>query len=113
MISRTYFQVLFWLLFTSVLSLSLLPISSAQLIAHGDKINHALAYGTLYYFAVRAYGFRFPLWLLAVALVMFGLGIEFVQSLTGYRFGDPWDLLANTSGILVIWLAFNLRRRRI
>ena len=116
MISRTYsqvlfWQVLFWLFFAGVLLLSLLPISGVQTIAHGDKINHALAYATLYFFAVRAFSHRCPLWLLAIALVLFGLAIEFAQSLTGYRFGDPWDLLANISGILVIWIAFNLRRR--
>ncbi|MDG1813828.1 MAG: VanZ family protein [Porticoccaceae bacterium] len=95
----------------STVALSLMPISGQQVFEAQDKIGHATVYATLYFLAVQAYGHRVPLWLLAAVLVIFGLSMELAQSMTSYRFGDPWDLLANTVGVMVIWLVFSARRR--
>ena len=88
-----------------------MPISGQQLFEAQDKIGHATVDATLYFLAVHAYGHRVPLWPLAAVLVIFGLAMEFAQSMTSYRFGDPWDLLANTVGVVVILLVFSARRR--
>ena len=39
--------------------------------------------------------------------------MEIAQSMTAYRYGDPLDLLANTSGILLVGIAYSMRRRRL
>ena len=43
----------------------------------------------------------------------FGLVIELAQSLTGYRFGDPIDLAANTLGIIVAGVFFHKQRNKL
>ena len=111
MIKTIHFQIIFWLFILSTVALSLMPISGQQVFEAQDKIGHATVYATLYFLAVQAYGHRVPLWLLAAVLVIFGLSMELAQSMTSYRFGDPWDLLANTVGVVVIWLVFSARRR--
>ena len=111
MIKKTYFQVIFWLCLLSTIFLSLMPITGQQLFELQDKIGHATVYATLYFLVVQAYGHRLPLWLLVIVIVAFGLCMELAQSMTSYRYGDPWDLLANTVGVVVIWLVFSARRR--
>jgi VanZ family protein len=111
MIKTIHFQIIFWLCLLSTVALSLMPISGQQVFEAQDKIGHATVYATLYFLAVQAFGHRVPLWLLAALLVIFGLSMELAQSMTSYRFGDPWDLLANTVGVVVIWLVFSARRR--
>jgi glycopeptide antibiotics resistance protein len=66
----------------------------------------------LFFFCVHAYGKYFPLWSLALVLAGFGLSMEFAQAMTKYRQADGWDILANSGGILVVWL-FILCYRRV
>jgi glycopeptide antibiotics resistance protein len=46
-------------------------------------------------------------------LVAFGLGLEIAQSITGYRFGDPLDLLANTLGIITVAILHLVLKRKL
>jgi VanZ family protein len=50
---------------------------------------------------------------LAILILLFGLSIEIAQSMTSYRHGDIWDLVANGVGIASIWLLLELRRRTV
>lgn len=88
------------LLVVTVLYLSLAPLNvPADLPTHFDKIEHAAAYVFL---AVWLMGLvaRPRYWRVAVALVAFGLTIEFLQAAMPFgRQGDPWDVLANVTGI--------------
>ena len=81
-------------------------------IPHVDKLIHALGYGVL---ATLACGLFAPgnarraalLWVL-----LFGGLIELAQGVWAVnRLADPWDLLANTCGIMVAVLLF--RRRNV
>jgi len=107
-------KLFFWLAIVAVTLLSLLPINVPQELVSGqDKILHSIAYGALYFLAICAYGYRFSIWRTGVVLVLFGLLMEIAQSMTAYRYGDPLDLLANTSGILLGGVAYSMRRRRL
>lgn len=88
------------LLVAAVLYLSLAPLSvPVELPTHFDKIEHAATYVLLAIWftglvARERYG------LVAVALVVFGLAIEFLQAVMPFgRQGDPWDVVANVTGI--------------
>ena len=109
------FKLFFWLAIVAVILLSLLPISVPQLVlvSWEDKIHHSIAYGSLYFLAICAYSYRFSIWSIGAILVLFGLLMEIAQSMTAYRYGDPLDLLANTSGILLVGIAYSMRRRRL
>jgi len=88
------------LLVVAVLYVSLAPLNvPADLPTHFDKIEHAAAYVFL---AVWFTGLvaRPRYWRVVVALAVFGLTIEFLQAVMPFgRQGDPWDVLANVTGI--------------
>ena len=111
MVTKNHFQIIFWLSLLGTIGLSLMPVSGQQIFELQDKFGHVTMYAILYFLAVQAYGHRVPLWLLALVLVVFGLSMELAQSMTSYRYGDPWDSLANSLGILGIWLIVSLRRK--
>ena len=88
------------LLVLAVLYVSLAPLNvPVELPTHFDKAEHAAAYVFL---AVWFTGLvaRPRYWRVAVALVAFGLTIEFLQAAMPFgRQGDPWDVVANLTGI--------------
>jgi VanZ family protein len=87
------------LLIATVLYLSLAPISQPPLPTNFDKVEHALAYACL---AVWFTGLvaRPHYWMAALALAVFGMGIELLQAAMPFgRQGDPWDMVANVTGI--------------
>ncbi|MGB5721312.1 MAG: VanZ family protein [Woeseiaceae bacterium] len=66
---------------------------------NADKVLHAITFLVL---AVWFSGqYRRPSYLrVAAGLLLFGLLIEFCQYLVGYRQADPFDMAANTAGIV-------------
>ena len=92
---------------------SLMPGGGKPLFQMQDKVAHAAIYGLLFFFCAHAYSNRFPLWLLALVLAGFGLSMELAQSMTSYRQAEGWDMLANSTGILLVWLLMLWHRRAV
>ncbi|MGB0449118.1 MAG: VanZ family protein [Porticoccaceae bacterium] len=111
MIARHKYQILFWLFVAATIMASLMPGGGKPLFQMQDKVLHAAIYALLFFCCVHAYSNRFPLWLLALVLACFGLSMELAQSMTSYRRADGWDMLANATGILMVWLLILWRRR--
>jgi len=65
-----------------------------------DKWLHALTFFVLLVWFSGQYR-RPSYWRVAVGLMIFGILIEFCQSLLGYRSADWRDVGANTAGIIV------------
>lgn len=90
------------LLVLAVLYVSLAPLNvPVELPTHFDKVEHAVAYVFL---AVWFTGLvaRPRYWRVVVALVVLGLMIEFLQAAMPFgRQGDPWDVVANATGIAI------------
>lgn len=68
---------------------------------------HFCAYaGLAYAFAFAIRHWRLPRWQRALVVIsvvsLYGVGIEFAQSLTATRVFDPTDMLANTSGASLV-----------
>ena len=69
-------------------------------IGGSDKLAHYLTY------AILSAGFsliveqRRSLWLILFGLIAYGLLLEFLQGLTGYRYEDMADALANSLGVI-------------
>ena len=113
MMAKQYFKGFFWLFLLVLVYLSLSPIPPVTPdIQSSDKLVHAAAYGLLFALAVKAYNSRLPLWALAAATMAFGVSIEWAQSLTGYRYAESLDMVANGIGIALVWLLVILSRRR-
>ena len=112
MISVAKYQILFWLCLIGTVFLSLTPtVGGEQLFELQDKVGHSGVYAGLFFLCASAYGCRYSLALLALVLAGFGLSMEVAQSMTTYRQGDHWDMLANISGILAVWALMAWRRR--
>ena len=98
---RTWF-VLGLVLLVAVLagSLASLPVPVETIMLH-DKWLHFAAYGTLMLWFAQV--FRSPLarLLLAIVLVAFGVGIEYLQGMTLTRQPEAIDVLANAVGVLL------------
>ena len=91
-----------WLLgWALCIALSLLPPIPLGEPPDSDKLGHFLAYFTLMAWAVMLFkGWRARV-LVAGALMLLGLGLEFAQAtLTTTRQGDARDMVANTLGVL-------------
>lgn len=83
----------------SVISLPA-PVKSVML---HDKLLHTVAYAALMGWFAQIYRHDLTRLLLAVALVLMGIVIEFIQGTVPQRQFDVLDMVANTSGVLLAW----------
>ena len=95
-----------WLGVLMTLVVSLMPTPFNPGIANGDKIVHLAGYGVLMFWWAQLILQR--RWRLAFAVVLFGIAIEWLQGFTPNRQTDALDVLANSSGMLLGWLAARL-----
>lgn len=91
------------------LSLVKLPRSSSS-VKNIDKIYHAIAYFLLTItWLISFYKKKNTKVLIVFACIFFGILIEVMQSkFTSYRTGDSLDIIANSVGVLLAVLFFNL-----
>lgn len=97
---------IFWLSVLLITTGSLVPgdMLPPQTFDVWDKAQHALGHGWVALCGLVAYGHRArPL---VVGLLCWGGAIELLQAASGWRQGDPLDLLANATGVaaaLLLW----------
>ena len=87
-----------YLLLALVAYLSLVPITTE--VPASDKTLHLITYAGLSAFFTTLVQASRSLWLVAAGLVLFGVLLEILQGLTGYRFFEWLDMLANSLGVL-------------
>lgn len=115
-----------WLLGLALLLwFSLTPQPLLLPMAQGDKLEHLLSYAVLAGYAGALFaGWRARI-AAALALMLLGVLLEWLQGLTSYRLADPYDAIANGIGVLLgmavamtslgdalQWLDARLSRRR-
>lgn len=111
MSARVIFAVVLVLL--SVLFLWKVDASQAAGIPYFDKIAHCGAFFILAFTFHRA--FPLPLWAGVLILTLYGLAIEYAQSLMPYRAAEAWDLVADAAGVLgyyatnAVWVKWQQR----
>ena len=66
-----------------------------------DKIAHVLVFFWMTYYGIRTYSKW--VYCVLVGLCFYGLIIELLQGLTGWRMADGEDMLANLAGIGLGW----------
>ncbi len=99
---RNVWLALGWLWVAAVFYLSLTPHPPEPVSFSGsDKFEHALAYALLMLWFCQLYGERRVRLFLAFAAM--GGVIEILQGLSGYRYFEYADMLANASGALIGW----------
>jgi len=84
--------------------LLLIPYNLPELFTHMDKVGHVL------FFALFPYAFSFFLSLRKAVLLAFAIGIvvECCQHFMESRTGSIDDIVANTAGVLLMWLILSL-----
>ncbi|MDO8990402.1 MAG: VanZ family protein [Sideroxyarcus sp.] len=93
-----------WLWIAAVFYISLMPHPPEPVSFHGvDKLEHLLAYATLMLWFCQIYLDQQMRIRLFAGFVIMGIGIEFLQSMGGYRNFEYVDMLANTLGVLFGW----------
>ncbi|MFB8829328.1 VanZ family protein [Azotobacter sp. CWF10] len=101
---------------TAVLALALMKDVSPPLDTGWDKGNHLLAFGVLAF--LGRMGFPGRRWLVPAGLLLYGIAIEVLQGLTGYRIAEYRDLLADLLGIAMgslaaaAWLRYRRQDRQ-
>ncbi len=106
---RRLWIALAWLGVAAVVVGSLIPVSQDGLAEGQDKLVHAAMYGILMGCFCRAYPDRRRWAAWAGGLIALGVVLEFLQGWTGTRSCDPWDMLANGSGVAAVWLGLGLQ----
>ena len=96
-------QNLGYLLLIMIVVLSLIPAPQTSFQLPSDKLNHFVAYGVLMGWFAQLYP-RHYYWKFAGLFVLLGVLLEFLQGMTGYRFFEYYDMLANALGVLLGWL---------
>ncbi len=105
-------RALLALLVAGVCWLAFSPAPPAALDTGWDKLNHLLAFSTLAFTASQAYpGARRRPWMVALALLAFGVFIELVQTQIPSRSADVLDVCADSVGIAAGLLLHALWRR--
>ncbi|MDB4297813.1 VanZ family protein [Flavobacteriaceae bacterium] len=75
---------------------------------NADKLQHAIAYGSLSFFWIQAkhyYKVVVKVYIILLIIIAFGIIMEFLQwSVTANRTADVYDAIANTIGCLLGYL---------
>jgi VanZ family protein len=86
----------------AVVVLSLIPVE-VDLGEDRDKLAHFLGYGSLALWFGMIFSSRIAQLGVALAFCAMGVGLEFLQGLTGYRTMDVADMIANALGAALGW----------
>ena len=93
-----------WALVAVVLYLSLTPRPLDLQEEHGDKYSHLLAYFVLMGWFQQLYPAQLSRLLLLGLFIGAGVGLEYLQGMSGARFFDVADMVANMLGAVLAWL---------
>lgn len=103
-VPQSLFKLVFYAALLTVLVLSLLPVGHPDF-SPNDKVNHFFAYLVLMLLGFLAH--QKPA-RTALKVVLFGVLIELLQGLTGYRLFSLLDIVANSSGVLAGYILVRL-----
>jgi len=81
------------------LSLTSNPVETGLDYPHQDKLFHAFAYFILMFWFSQIYHDKFKRNMIAVAFVVMGLTLEYLQSFDPERYSEIADMVANTAGV--------------
>jgi VanZ family protein len=94
-----------WLLVGAIVYLSLMPAPPDVDLSDGDKVAHLLAYAVVTLWFVQIYESPRSRVVIALGLVLLGIGLEFLQGYSGYRSLEIADMGANAGGVVLGWVS--------
>ena len=93
-----------WVLVGTIIWLSVTPRPIELGVAHGDKLGHLLAYGSVMFWFCQLYPRRATRMACATGFIAMGVALEFVQLGLGYRSFEVADMAADAAGVAIGWL---------
>lgn len=88
----------------AIIYLSLVPHPPQPIsFEYSDKLEHMLAYGLLMLWFCQIFSRPAHRILMAILLILLGIGMEYVQGMIGYRYFEFADMLSNSAGVLLGW----------
>lgn len=92
-----------------ITTLALMPATAVPISSGWDKLDHWSAFFALSFLANHAFPQRSFWRVIALALVVYGIGIEIAQSFTPDRDADAMDVVADSIGILIYGVVLQMR----
>ncbi|TDR23804.1 VanZ family protein [Marinicella litoralis] len=109
---HTVIKLLAWAMLITLVILSLVRVPQvSSSIENSDKLLHLGSYFILTFWFLHAYPKRI-IWVTCGLVVLGGL-LEYLQSLTAYRFTEWLDFWMNLTGVLLAVLLFSVFKRHI
>lgn len=108
-VPRLAWQGGFWCAWLVATVLMLLPASSLPSVDVWDKLEHAITFAGLMLLGLFAFSHRLGVAQLALCLVAYGVAIECLQFFIPSRSFSVLDMLADSTGILLVY-AVAIRR---
>lgn len=104
---RKIWVTLGWIQIILIIYLSLVhePPDIMPTITSGDKIGHFVAYSILMNWFCQIYVTNFMRLALGIIFILMGIVLEVLQGLSGIRMFEFFDMVANTTGVAMGYLA--------
>jgi VanZ family protein len=105
----TLFKLAFWSAWIALTYLFLMPVEflPPDVFDWWDKLQHALAFGVLTLLGLVAYGSNpTSITRMVIAIVIYGALVEVLQALSGWRYGELSDWIADLVGVAIGWGIF-------
>ena len=93
-----------WALVAAIIWLSVTPRPIELGVAHGDKLGHLTAYGSVMFWFCQLYARRATRGAYAAGFIAMGVALEFVQLGLGYRSFEVADMAADALGVALGWI---------
>lgn len=104
---QKFWLLLGWILIFSVcyLSVTVSPPDFGMTFEYSDKLKHIFAYFVLMGWFAQIYKTTYGRLFYAAFFVLMGVTLEIIQGLGQARYFEYADMLANTIGVALAWLA--------
>lgn len=102
-----------WAMVAIIIFFSLTPKPPVPGFTNADKLFHMAAYGGLMLWFAQLYERPLSRNAYAVGFILMGAGLEVLQQMGTVRVFDWADMLANTIGVVVIWLLWRYKPIRV
>jgi len=97
---RTLWLGIGWAYIGFIFFVSLMPQPPMLHVTYFDKLSHFTAYAVAMAWFIQLYSNQLTRIYYALAFVCMGIGIEFLQGLSGQRMFEYADMLANSLGVI-------------
>ena len=109
-------KLAFWSTWVALTYLFLMPVEflPPDVFDWWDKLQHALAFGVLTLLGLVVYGRNSTsIMRMTIAMAFYGVLVEVLQALSGWRYGEFSDWIADLVGVAIAWGIFAYLQKNV